>query len=71
MEEYERNMEYLAHGMTRDGDPFDEMFAHSLQEKENELARSLDPSDLAPFIPSRSSRPVEIKICKSPPKYRK
>lgn len=65
-------MEYLAHGMTRDGDPFDEMFAHSMQERENE-AKFFDPSDVGSFIPGRSlnSKPVEIKVSRSPPKYRK
>lgn len=64
-------MEYLAHGMTREGDPFDEMFAHSMQGRGNQEKYLNDPSDVGSFIPGRSTKPMEIKVSRSPPKHRK
>lgn len=83
VEEYERNMEYLAHGMSRTGDPFDEMFAKSLSDKENMAKEFFKDSYYGSTSPPKHQTPIpsgarmaktcreESMSCKpsSPPKH--
>jgi RIO kinase 3 len=62
LNEYEKNEEVLAHGVTRCDDNFEEMFQKSLQDRSNKYSKSVA------VTPSPKETPV---LAKSPPKHKK